>query len=124
MTVRDVRTIYRVVSRVICTRATYSESVDDLHHPAVEEIELVNVLAALGHPVRLGIARALAAGTERFCGEILPELPRSSMTSHWLALREGGVIWQRRSGRKLYLTLRRADLDARFPGLLDIVLAD
>jgi hypothetical protein len=28
------------------------------------------------------------------------------------------------SGCKLYLTLRREDLDARFPGLLDLVLAD
>ncbi|MGW0801930.1 ArsR/SmtB family transcription factor [Nonomuraea sp. NPDC002799] len=93
-----------------------------LHHPAAEEIELVDVLAALGHPVRLGIALALVSGEERFCGEILPDVPKSSMTHHWRALRESGVIRQRRAGRKLYLTLRRDDLEARFPGLLDIVL--
>jgi DNA-binding transcriptional ArsR family regulator len=93
-----------------------------LHHPDVEEIELVEVLAALGHPVRLDIARALASGEEKFCGEILPDVPKSSMTHHWRALRESGVIRQRRVGRKLYLTLRRGELESRFPGLLDIVL--
>ncbi|MFI6576168.1 ArsR/SmtB family transcription factor [Nocardiopsis sp. NPDC050513] len=92
------------------------------HHPAAGEIELVDVLAALGHPVRMGIVRELASGEERFCGEIMPDVPKSSMTHHWRALRESGVIRQRRDGRRLYLALRRADLEARFPGLLDLVL--
>ncbi|GAB3837498.1 ArsR/SmtB family transcription factor [Kribbella italica] len=95
-----------------------------LHHPDAERIELVDVLAALGHPVRMEIVRALATGSEVFCGEILPGVPRSSLTHHWRALRESGVIEQRPSGRKLYLTLRREDLDMRFPGLLEVVLAD
>ncbi len=95
-----------------------------LHHPNIDDIELVGVLAALGHPLRLEIAQALADGKERFCGEILPDVPKSSMTHHWRSLRENGVIRQRRAGRKLYLTLRRDELDARFPGLLDIVLAN
>lgn len=96
-----------------------------LHHPDAEEIELVDVLAALGHPVRMEIVRALAAdqeGAEVFCGELLPDVPRSSLTHHWRALRESGVITQRPAGRRLYLSLRRTELDARFPGLLDLVL--
>ncbi|MEV4895397.1 helix-turn-helix domain-containing protein [Nonomuraea sp. NPDC055795] len=93
-----------------------------LHHPNTGEIRLVDVLAALGHPVRLEIAQALVTGEERFCGEFMPDVPKSSMTHHWRVLRESGVIRQRRSGRKLYLTLRRDDLDTRFPGLLDVVL--
>ncbi|MBV2363172.1 ArsR/SmtB family transcription factor [Streptomonospora nanhaiensis] len=95
-----------------------------LHHPDTADIELVDVLAALGHPVRLRIARALASGQERFCGEVVPDVPKSSMTHHWRTLRESGVIRQRRDGRRLYITLRRADLEARFPGLLDTVLAE
>ncbi|OPC77805.1 MULTISPECIES: ArsR/SmtB family transcription factor [Embleya] len=95
-----------------------------LHHPDIDDIELVYVLAALGHPARLQIARALADGVERYCGEIMPDVPKSSMTHHWRALRESGVIRQRRAGRKLYLTLRRDELDALFPGLLDIVLTE
>jgi hypothetical protein len=38
-------------------------------------------------------------------------------------LREAGVICQRPAGRKLMITLRRDDLEARFPGLLDLVLS-
>ncbi|WP_150250912.1 ArsR/SmtB family transcription factor [Nocardiopsis deserti] len=95
-----------------------------LHHPDTSEIELVDVLAALGHPVRLDVVRALADGEERFCGEVLSGIPKSSMTHHWRVLRESGVIRQRRAGRRLYITLRRNELGARFPGLLDLVLAD
>ncbi|AOS61517.1 ArsR/SmtB family transcription factor [Actinoalloteichus hymeniacidonis] len=95
-----------------------------LHHPDPAEIELVDVLAALGHPVRLDIARALADGEERYCGEVLPDVPKSSKTHHWRALRESGVLFQRHEGRRFYLSLRRADLDARFPGLLDLVLTE
>ncbi|MDA0563396.1 helix-turn-helix domain-containing protein [Streptomonospora sp. S1-112] len=95
-----------------------------LHHPDTADIELVDVLAALGHPVRIRIARALASGQERFCGEVVPEVPKSSMTHHWRTLRESGVIRQRRDGRRLYITLRRDDLESRFPGLLDTVLAE
>lgn len=108
----------------IRTRIPYSGAMAVLHHPDTAEIELVDVLAALGHPVRLGAARALATGEERFCGEVVPDVPKSSMTHHWRVLRESGVIRQRRDGRRLYLALRRADLDTRFPGLLDILLAD
>lgn len=96
----------------------------DLHHPETAAIRLVDVLAALGHPVRMQIVHALAGGEERFCGEILPAEPKSSLTHHWRALREAGVIHQRRVGRKFYLTLRRADLDTRFPGLLSLALTE
>ncbi|MEU3597227.1 helix-turn-helix domain-containing protein [Streptomyces sp. NPDC006798] len=97
---------------------------EELHHPEAEDIHLVDVLAALGHPIRLEAARTLASGEERFCGEILCDVPKSSMTHHWRVLRESGVIRQRRDGRKFFLTLRRDDLDTRFPGLLDLVLGD
>ncbi|CAM4441937.1 helix-turn-helix transcriptional regulator [Nocardia ninae] len=96
----------------------------DLYHPETTAIRLVDVLAALGHPVRMEAVHALADGEERFCGEILPSEPKSSLTHHWRALREAGIIHQRRVGRKFYLTLRRADLDARFPGLLDLALTE
>ncbi|MFG2991454.1 ArsR/SmtB family transcription factor [Streptomyces sp. NPDC048257] len=94
----------------------------DPTHPAADRIELVEVLAALGHPVRLEIVRKLATSREAFCGEVVPDLPRSSVTHHLKTLRESGVICQRPQGRKLYLALRRDDLERSFPGLLQIVL--
>lgn len=95
-----------------------------LLHPARDQIDLVDVLAALGHPVRAEIVRRLASGEERFCGSVLPDVPKSTLTHHWRVLRESGVIRQRPEGRKLYITLRRDDLDARFPGLLDLFFAE
>ncbi|MEW2413582.1 helix-turn-helix domain-containing protein [Streptomyces sp. NPDC046866] len=95
----------------------------ELTHPDADRLDLAEVLAALGHPVRLEIVRRLASGAAAYCGEVVPDLPRSSVTHHLKTLRESGVICQRPQGRKLYLTLRREDLQRRFPGLLELVLA-
>lgn len=92
--------------------------------PTREQIELVDVLAAIGHPVRAQIVRVLADGQERACGEIMPGVPKSTLTSHWRVLTQSGVIVQRPGGRNLFITLRKDDLDARFPGLLDLVTAE
>ncbi|MFE3453847.1 ArsR/SmtB family transcription factor [Nonomuraea sp. NPDC059194] len=96
-------------------------------HPTREQIQLIEVLAALGHPVRAQIVRTLWAqgpDTEMFCGSVLPDVPKSTLTNHWRVLREAGVIHQRPEGRKLFITLRAQDLDARFPGLLDLVVQE
>lgn len=92
------------------------------HHPAPDQIRLQDVFVALGNPVRLQVIRALSAGGEHRCGSLLSGISKSTLTHHWRVLREGGLIWQRPSGRELLVSLRREDLDARFPGLLDAVL--
>jgi DNA-binding transcriptional ArsR family regulator len=94
------------------------------HHPEREDLVLVDVMAALGNPLRLRVVRELAGGDERSCATIATDVSRSTLTGHWRTLREAGVIWQRPDGRKLLLTLRRDDLEARFPGLLDLVLSE
>lgn len=93
------------------------------NHPEREQIRLENVLEALGNPLRLSIVRVLAESGERNCSSLLREHTKSTMTHHWRVLRTSGVIWQRPEGRENLLSLRRADLDARFPGLLDSLLA-
>ncbi|AKL67491.1 helix-turn-helix domain-containing protein [Streptomyces goshikiensis] len=95
----------------------------ELTHPAADRIELVEVLAALGHPARMDIVRTLASAEAVYCGEVVPDLPRSSVTHHLKTLRESGVIRQEPQGRRTCLALRREDLQARFPGLLELVLA-
>jgi DNA-binding transcriptional ArsR family regulator len=95
-------------------------------HPDREQIRIEHVLSALGSPVRLAVVRVLDAGGDHNCTSLLGVLgiaSKSTMTHHWRVLRESGVIHQRPSGRENLLTLRRADLDARYPGLLDAVLA-
>ena len=89
------------------------------NHPEREQIRLENVLTALGNPLRLSIVRALAEGGERNCASLLRDQTKSTMTHHWRVLRTSGVIWQKPAGRENLLSLRRDDLEARFPGLLD-----
>lgn len=87
-----------------------------------EDIDLSDVLSALGHPARLQIVRVLADDTEHACGGIITGISKSTLTHHWKVLRDAGVINQRPSGRENLLSLRRADLNERFPGLLDSIL--
>ena len=94
-----------------------------LHHPEREELQLGAVLHALSDPQRLQIVRELAADdAPRPCGTIELGVTKSTMTHHFRVLREAGVIRQRREGTTKLTALRRDDLDARFPGLLDAVL--
>ncbi|SDE36340.1 transcriptional regulator, ArsR family [Massilia sp. PDC64] len=93
------------------------------NHPDRDQIRLENVLAALGNPVRLTVVRVLADGGEHTCGSVLQGIAKSTLTHHWRVLRDSGVIWQRPYGRENLLSLRREDLDARFPGLLDSLLS-
>lgn len=93
-----------------------------LEHPDRGEIDLAEVFAALGNPRRLELVRAIADGGEQDCTCLRGDTPKSTMTHHWKALRGAGVIWQRPDGRAFRVQLRREDLDARFPGLLDAIL--
>jgi DNA-binding transcriptional ArsR family regulator len=95
----------------------------DLDSPTVDEINLVDVLQALGDPVRLQLLRALdEADGEMACGEIPLPVTKSTRSHHFKVLREAGLIEGRIEGTRRYYTLRREDLDVRFPGLLDTVL--
>ena len=92
-------------------------------HPERNEIHLEGVLHALSDPVRLGIVRELAeAGGERRCGSFVHAVTKSTMTHHFKVLREAGVIRQRQEATLRLTSLRREDLDTRFPGLLDRIL--
>jgi DNA-binding transcriptional ArsR family regulator len=95
-----------------------------LLHPTRAELEIEQVLHALSDPQRLCIVRGLAAGpTPRRCGSFDLDVTKSTLTHHFRVLREAGVIDQREEGTARLNSLRREDLDARFPGLLDAVLA-
>ncbi|MBE3009776.1 helix-turn-helix transcriptional regulator [Microbispora sp. NEAU-D428] len=95
-------------------------------HPDRDQIRIADVLSALGNGVRLAVVRLLDAGGEHNCTSVLNTLgitAKSTMTHHWRVLRDSGVIWQQPSGRENLLILRREDLDARYPGLLDAILS-
>ena len=100
-----------------------AETAVDLAHPAQDELTLEGLLHALSDPVRLHIVRTLAEeDDERACGMFELRVSKSTASHHFKVLREAGVIRQEVRGRQRMITLRRTDLDARFPGLLASIL--
>src|ERR687888_22703 len=98
---------------------TTTETAEKIAHPAREDLELSAVLHALSDPVRLKMVAALASDQAQTCASIDVPVTKSTCTHHFKVLREAGVIRQRQEGTSRLNTLRREDLDARFPGLLD-----
>jgi DNA-binding transcriptional ArsR family regulator len=87
-----------------------------------EAASLEDVLHALSDPVRLRIVATLAESGELACGAVEVPVTKSTCTHHFRVLREAGVITQRQVGTTRLNSLNRAELDARFPGLLDTIL--
>lgn len=94
----------------------------DLQQPTVEQLDLTTILQALGDPVRLKIVRELASSGEQVCGAMDLGISKSTRSHHFKTLREAGLTDTRIEGTHRHVSLRREDLDARFPGLLDAVL--
>ena len=92
-----------------------------LDQPELDAIELADVLHALSDPARLEIVRALAAEGERQCGSFDLGLTKATRSHHFKVLREAGLTYTRVDGTARFVTLRREELDAKFPGLLDAV---
>ena len=88
------------------------------HHPSCGELELPDVLHALSDPARLQIVRQLAVRDECTCGTFDLGLSKATLSHHFRVLRESGVVRTRPEGRTRMLSLRRDDLEDRFPGLL------
>jgi DNA-binding transcriptional ArsR family regulator len=102
-----------------------STAIQHLPEPRHEDMRIESVLGALSDPVRLSIVRTLAAteGESRSCGSFGLAVSKSTASHHFRVLRESGIIRQRDEGRHRMTELRRPELDARFPGLLDSVIA-
>jgi DNA-binding transcriptional ArsR family regulator len=94
-----------------------------LVHPSRDQMDLTAVMHALSDPARRMVVRTLAAEGERACGSFPLGVTKATTSHHFKVLREAGITMTRVEGAHRYLTLRRDDLDARFPGLLDAVLA-
>src|SRR5215475_10446826 len=87
-------------------------------------LKLETVLYALSDPVRLHIVRNLAEKGELACYAAVAglDIAKSTQSHHYRILREAGLIAQRKEGVCFISSLRREELDARFPGLLGAVL--
>ncbi len=99
------------------------DSSEGVPHPDCSDIDLSTVLHALSDPMRLRIVAELAAEEgERSCSSFDLPIVKSTCTHHFRVLREAGVIRQRVVGTKRVNALRRDELEAHFPGLLESIL--
>jgi DNA-binding transcriptional ArsR family regulator len=103
-----------------------ADATDPYPAPDFEEVQLVDVLRALADPARLAIVRVLADGEPHAKTADLwgLDIQKSTLSHHFKTLREAGLTRTIVTGRTHEIQLRRAELDARFPGLVEALLTD
>lgn len=91
--------------------------------PLLDDVTLAVIMAALSDPVRVAIVRGLASDGECTCGAFELGVSKATRSHHFRVLREAGLTHTRAEGTHRHVSLRRVEVDARFPGLLGAVLA-
>ncbi|WP_413374138.1 ArsR/SmtB family transcription factor [Paenibacillus taichungensis] len=91
--------------------------------PMASELNLTKVCNALGDPVRMKIAHCLASSGEKNCSAFeVNHISKSTLSHHIKILREAGLIRPRIEGKQHFYSLRKEDLNSRFPGLVELIL--
>jgi DNA-binding transcriptional ArsR family regulator len=96
---------------------------EKIAHPAASALDLATIMRTVGDPLRLDIVRLLADDVPRPCSEVSAAmgLPVSTCSYHLRLLREAGVTRTRAEGTQRFISLRRDDLEDRFPGLIEVL---
>jgi len=99
---------------------------DETGHPEIEEMELGVLFSALADPVRRKVVLALASDPDciRHCSSFDLPVTKATRTHHFRVLREAGLIRQVDLGNSRTNQLRWTDLEARFPDLLRLLVAE
>jgi DNA-binding transcriptional ArsR family regulator len=99
---------------------------EKIPHPDTGALDLATIMRTVGDPIRLDIVRLLADGVPRVCHDIQDDvgLPASTCSYHLKLLREAGVTRARAAGTQRLISLRRDDLEERFPGLVDVLTGE
>ena len=98
-----------------------------LFHPAIEEVPVEAILHALSDPVRVAIyADIVVQDCSQNCSTFLKvsdrSIPKSTLSLHFKALRDAGLIRGERRGVEMHNTSRCAELNQRFPGLIQAIV--
>ena len=98
-----------------------------LFHPSVEDVTVEAILHALSDPVRVAIyADIVGADCSQNCSAFLSvsdkTIPKSTLSQHFKALREAGLIRSERRGVEMQNTSRCAEIENRFPGLIKAIV--
>src|SRR5713101_8579388 len=98
-----------------------------LFHPSIEDVTVEAVLHALSDPVRVAIYADIAGSKcSQSCSNFLKvsekAVPKSTLSQHFKALREAGLIRGERRGVEMHNTSRCAEIEKRFPGLISSIV--
>lgn len=98
-----------------------------LIHPSIEDITVEGILHALSDPVRAAIYMELAlSDCAATCSNFLQirdrNIPKSTLSQHFRALREAGLVRSERHGVEMRNTTRCEEINKRFPGLIPAIL--
>lgn len=98
-----------------------------LIHPAIDDVTVEGILHALSDPVRVAIYAQLAGSKcATICSNFLQisdrEIPKSTLSQHFRALREAGLVRSERQGVEMYNVSRCTEIEQRFPGLIKAIL--
>lgn len=94
-----------------------------LFHPSIEDVTVEGILHALSDSVRVAIyADIVGSECSQNCASFLNVrekiVPKSTLSQHFKALREAGLIRGERRGVEMRNTSRCAEIEKRFPGLV------
>jgi DNA-binding transcriptional ArsR family regulator len=98
-----------------------------LFHPSIEDVTVEGILHALSDPVRVAIfSQIVVSGCPQNCSDFLTVsekvIPKSTLSQHFKALRDAGLIRGERVGVEMRNTSRCAEIDKRFPGLIKTIV--
>jgi DNA-binding transcriptional ArsR family regulator len=98
-----------------------------LFHPPIENVTVEGILHALSDPVRVAIFADLASSDCAYnCSTFLnvtnKQIPKSTLSHHFKALRDAGLIRTERHGVEMHNSSRCSEIESRFPGLLGAII--
>ena len=105
----------------------FAEVMRPLLHPSIDDVTVEGILHALSDPVRVAIFSEIA-GSEcaQNCTTFLQmsekTIPKSTLSQHFKALREAGLIRSERQGVEMQNISRCAEIQKRFPGLIPAIV--
>lgn len=98
-----------------------------LLHPPIAAVTVEGILHALSDPVRVALFIQIAGSNcSQNCSTFLEmseqTIPKSTLSQHFKALREAGLIRSERRGVEMHNVSRCAEIQKRFPGLIPSIV--
>jgi DNA-binding transcriptional ArsR family regulator len=103
----------------------YGRAVKVYDHPSIHSITLPVVMQALSDPWRIAIIRDLIVKNRPLaCNEVPLDVSKATRSHHFEVLRNAGLIATEVEGTKCMSSLRKQEIDKKYPGLLELVLRE